>query len=144
MGDDRYHTAFQRGCDLSEQAAVDYALETATATAADGRRQVSGDEADLTPRESQIAKLVSEGLTNREIAARLVIAPPHGRGTRPTHPHQARVQLTRANRRPVRQRTDRSGSVPPLSLTAAYRRCQPGVGDISGTVGPVSVGSGTF
>ncbi|WP_395368921.1 LuxR C-terminal-related transcriptional regulator [Streptomyces tubercidicus] len=74
MGDDRYHTAFQRGCDLSEQAAVDYALETATA--ADGRRQVSGDEADLTPRESQIAKLVSEGLTNREIAARLVIAPP--------------------------------------------------------------------
>lgn len=75
MGDDRYHTAFQRGCDLSEQAAVDYALETATATAADGRRQVSGDEADLTPRESQIAKLVSEGLTNREIAARLVIAP---------------------------------------------------------------------
>lgn len=73
MGDDRYHTALQRGCDLSEQAAVDYALETATA--ADEQRQVSGDEADLTPRESQIAKLVSEGLTNREIAARLVIAP---------------------------------------------------------------------
>ncbi|MGW8554625.1 ATP-binding protein [Streptomyces tubercidicus] len=73
MGDDRYHTAFQRGCDLSEQAAVDYALETATA--ADQQRQVSGDEADLTPRESQIAKLVSEGLTNREIATRLVIAP---------------------------------------------------------------------
>lgn len=29
----------------------------------------------MTPRERQIAQLVSEGLTNKEIAARLVIAP---------------------------------------------------------------------
>ncbi|MCL7495248.1 LuxR C-terminal-related transcriptional regulator [Streptomyces sp. MCA2] len=73
MGDDRYHTAFQRGCDLSEQAAVDYALGTVTSTGE--QRQASGEDADLTPREGQIAKLVSEGLTSKEIATRLVIAP---------------------------------------------------------------------
>ncbi|MGX1757933.1 ATP-binding protein [Streptomyces lydicus] len=73
MGDDRYHTAFQRGYDLSEEAAVDYVLETVSLTGE--QRQASGADADLTPRERQIAQLVSEGLTNREIAARLVIAP---------------------------------------------------------------------
>lgn len=73
MGDDRFDTAFQRGYDLSEEAAVDYVLGTATSTGE--QRQASGADADLTPRERQIAQLVSEGLTNREIAARLVIAP---------------------------------------------------------------------
>ncbi|MGW3014282.1 ATP-binding protein [Streptomyces sp. NPDC001219] len=73
LGDDRYDAAFQRGRDLSEQAAVDYAL--GTTTPAGEQRQVSGEEPDLTPRERQIAKLVSEGLTNKEIATRLVIAP---------------------------------------------------------------------
>ncbi|MGW9171361.1 ATP-binding protein [Streptomyces decoyicus] len=73
MGDDRYDTAFQRGCDLSEQAAVDYALGTGASTGE--QRQASGADSDLTPRERQIAKLVSEGLTNKEIATRLVIAP---------------------------------------------------------------------
>ncbi|MCZ1005944.1 ATP-binding protein [Streptomyces lydicus] len=72
MGDDRYHTAFQRGYDLSEEAAVDYVLETVSLTGE--QRQASGADADLTPRERQIAQLVSEGLTNKEIAARLVIA----------------------------------------------------------------------
>ncbi|WP_432095564.1 ATP-binding protein [Streptomyces sp. bgisy100] len=72
LGDDRYDAAFQRGCDLSERAAVDYALETVPS--AGEQRQADGDEADLTPRERQIAKLVSEGLTNREIATHLVIA----------------------------------------------------------------------
>ncbi|MER5971134.1 LuxR C-terminal-related transcriptional regulator [Streptomyces sp. NPDC002055] len=72
LGDDRYDAAFQRGCDLSEQAAVDYALETAPS--AGEQRQADGEEANLTPRERQIAKLVSEGLTNREIATHLVIA----------------------------------------------------------------------
>ncbi|WP_435243150.1 LuxR C-terminal-related transcriptional regulator [Streptomyces cucumeris] len=73
LGDDRYDAAFRRGGDLSEQAAVDYALEAVPP--AGEQRQASGDETDLTPREKQIAKLVSEGLTNKEIAARLVIAP---------------------------------------------------------------------
>ncbi|MEU2715685.1 LuxR C-terminal-related transcriptional regulator [Streptomyces sp. NPDC007205] len=73
LGDDRYHTAFQRGCGLSEQAAIDYALETVTPT--NEQLQPNGEETLLTPREMQIAKLVSEGLTNKEIAARLVIAP---------------------------------------------------------------------
>lgn len=73
MSDDRYNTAFQRGHDLSEEAAVDYVLETVISTSE--QRQASREDSDLTLRERQIAKLVSEGLTNKEIAARLVIAP---------------------------------------------------------------------
>ncbi|MFJ7899463.1 ATP-binding protein [Streptomyces sp. NPDC096198] len=73
LGDDRYDTAFQRGYDLPEQAAVDYALGAGASTGE--QRQSSGPESQLTPREAQIARLVSEGLTNKEIAAHLVIAP---------------------------------------------------------------------
>ncbi|MGI5261674.1 ATP-binding protein [Streptomyces angustmyceticus] len=74
LGDDRYDAAFQRGYDLSEEAALDYVLGTAAPTGAEPR-QAGGADADLTPRERQIAQLVSEGLTNKEIATRLVIAP---------------------------------------------------------------------
>ncbi|MFC9228878.1 LuxR C-terminal-related transcriptional regulator [Streptomyces decoyicus] len=79
MGDERYDTAFHRSCDLSEPAAVDYAVGTVASTSE--QRQASGEDSHLTPRERQIAKLVSEGFTNGEIATRLVIAPARPRDT---------------------------------------------------------------
>ncbi|MEU8586061.1 LuxR C-terminal-related transcriptional regulator [Streptomyces sp. NPDC048664] len=73
LGDQRHDAAFRRGRALPEQAAIDYALDAASP--ADGQTRSSDEESPLTPRESEIAELVCEGLTNREIAARLVIAP---------------------------------------------------------------------
>ncbi|MEO3806298.1 LuxR C-terminal-related transcriptional regulator [Nonomuraea sp. B1E8] len=70
MGGGAYMSAFQRGAGLSPDQAVDYALDIDRSSSAE-RPQPSV----LTPREQEVAELVAQGLSNKEIAARLVIAP---------------------------------------------------------------------
>ncbi|GDY31297.1 ATP-binding protein [Gandjariella thermophila] len=73
LGDAAFDAAFQHGRQLPTDAAVNLAL---------GRRPVeaaapppSPRKAPLTRREGEIAELVAEGMTNRDIAERLVISP---------------------------------------------------------------------
>ncbi|HSE09954.1 MAG TPA: LuxR C-terminal-related transcriptional regulator [Nocardioidaceae bacterium] len=72
LGDAAFDRAFDEGATGRFDDAVAIALgrRTPTPTAAD----TGGEEVRLTRRESEIAELVAEGLTNREIAERLVMA----------------------------------------------------------------------
>jgi non-specific serine/threonine protein kinase len=72
LGDDRYEAAFHRGRHYPVQRAIDFVLEAAPAARATSH---SPGPAPLTKREWQIAGLVGRGLSNKDIAARLVIAP---------------------------------------------------------------------
>lgn len=72
LGDRAFREAYDRGYQMSAEAAVDYALELKRAT-----RSVAPDELSattLTKREREIAELVAQGRTNKEIAESLVIA----------------------------------------------------------------------
>lgn len=63
--------AFQYGRQLTFEGAIAYALdETSPARRIQARRA----ESVLTRREEQVAELVAAGMTNREIAAKLVIS----------------------------------------------------------------------
>jgi len=72
LGDVAFGRSFEEGAALRFDDAV--ALAAGRRTAAPATADTHGDEARLTPRESEIAELVAEGLTNREIAERLVMA----------------------------------------------------------------------
>ncbi|WP_418605335.1 helix-turn-helix domain-containing protein [Georgenia sp. SUBG003] len=57
---------------------------SAVLDAADGRRAARVTAvAGLTERQVEVLRLVSRGLTNRQIADRLVVSPPHGGAPRP-------------------------------------------------------------
>jgi predicted ATPase/DNA-binding CsgD family transcriptional regulator len=72
LGEPAYGEALAEGAALRFDDAVALALGRRTpAPPSPGR---PGDEARLTPREREIAALVAEGLTDREIAERLVVA----------------------------------------------------------------------
>ena len=72
LGDAAFGRAFEEGSTLRFDEAV--ALALGRRTPAPAAADTHGDEVRLTRRESEIAALVAEGLTNREIAERLVMA----------------------------------------------------------------------
>jgi DNA-binding NarL/FixJ family response regulator len=65
-----FDAEFRRGGERTVDEAVTYALGDESAPAPGTR----GDDVRLTRREREIAGLIAEGLTNRQIAARLVIS----------------------------------------------------------------------
>jgi len=68
LGETAFNAAYAKGAPMTLGQAIAYALADETAPSGDirGRR--------LTAREREVASLIAQGLTNREIASRLVIA----------------------------------------------------------------------
>jgi predicted ATPase/DNA-binding CsgD family transcriptional regulator len=96
LGDRGFEQARRRGGELSRDDVVAYALQDRSRTSAKGARAgtrtaVAGESSDirLTPRERQVAELVAQGLTDKQIAATLVI------GLRTAEGHVQRILTKR-------------------------------------------------
>ncbi|MEB8342217.1 helix-turn-helix transcriptional regulator [Streptomyces endophyticus] len=74
LGADGYHHSFEEGAALPLVVVVELALDDESAPSPDVPPQRSGPTDGLTPRERQVAALVGDGCTNREIAAKLVVS----------------------------------------------------------------------
>jgi DNA-binding CsgD family transcriptional regulator len=66
LGQDRFEHAYERGRAMSPEQLQAHVS---------GQRQTPPTKSELTVREAEIARLVAEGLTNRQIAERLVLSP---------------------------------------------------------------------
>jgi non-specific serine/threonine protein kinase len=74
LGEARFEAAFRDGYELPSQTAVDYALGESRRAAAEPVAPEPRRPTPLTRRERQIADLVAEGMSNKQIAAELVIS----------------------------------------------------------------------
>ncbi|MEV0601466.1 LuxR C-terminal-related transcriptional regulator [Streptomyces sp. NPDC050315] len=74
LGADAFHRAFAEGSSLAPAEAVELALDDGLTKMPELPARPSGTADELTPRERQVAALVAEGLTNREIAEKLVVS----------------------------------------------------------------------
>ncbi|GAA2870833.1 LuxR family transcriptional regulator [Streptosporangium fragile] len=72
LGEPAFGAAVRRGAKLSRDEVLSYALQEGGTDG--GPRAETGEPSPLTRRETEIAGLVAQGLTNKEIAAALVIA----------------------------------------------------------------------
>ncbi|MEU7746012.1 LuxR C-terminal-related transcriptional regulator [Nonomuraea sp. NPDC049158] len=72
LGDAAFDTEVKRGARLSYDEALGYALQEEPPQ---DEKAEKGEPARLTRRETEIAGLVAQGMTNKQIAAALVIAP---------------------------------------------------------------------
>ncbi len=94
MGDQVFQAGFARGAELDLEQAVAFALDENPEAATAGRATKSASGTPLTKREQQVAELVADGLSNKDIAVRLVIAP----RTAETHVENSLVKLGFATR----------------------------------------------
>ena len=70
LGDKDFDSAWAEGAALSTEEAIAYAQR-----GRGQRKRPASGWASLTPTESQVVRLVSEGLANSDIAARLFVSP---------------------------------------------------------------------
>ncbi|MEU6879098.1 LuxR C-terminal-related transcriptional regulator [Streptomyces sp. NPDC046712] len=106
IGDAEYESAFRRGSRLGTEEAIAFALEEPELHGASGAATTEASEeaaveatatTALTRREEQIVDLLAEGLSNKDIAARLVIS----RRTAETHVARILDKLGLASRAQV-------------------------------------------
>lgn len=76
LGEQGFTAAWEKGAELPTEEAVDYALDEPRAEPPRARAKPARqtDSSVLTRREQQIAGLVAQGLTNKDIATQLVIS----------------------------------------------------------------------
>ncbi|MET8759969.1 LuxR C-terminal-related transcriptional regulator [Lentzea sp. NPDC004782] len=97
LGDPRFKAAFDRGAALDRDEVLAYALgDKTTGAASEPRPRAAADDAlaALTQRERQVAELVAIGMSNKQIAARLVVTERTVEG----HVQNALVKLGFTNR----------------------------------------------